>query len=399
MINITDLKHEQALVPILRLAFRPFFLLGACFAFVAIAVWVLLLTGNIQASPLHSVVWWHSHEMLFGFASAIIAGFLLTAVQNWTGIPSIKGKPLLLLVVIWLAARVLIFSAPNIHIAFIAALDLAFLPLVGFFLAKPVIKISQYRNLIFLPILVLMTLANCLTYLPLFGFSEELATQGFESMVILVTLLVAVLGGRVVPMFTANGTGTQKVLPLAWLEKSAIASLVLIFLVFLLGLTQYTLATGILCLISATLHAYRILRWRIWVTFKVPLVWVLHFSMLFMPIGLAFIGIHFLSTALTLSTALHSLTVGLIGGMILAMMARVSLGHTGRALKVSNIMALAFIAIILAALVRTSLIIMLPQYTIQLWIVSGLLWCIAFGLFVIFYWPVLTQARIDGKPG
>ncbi|WP_293749439.1 NnrS family protein [uncultured Paraglaciecola sp.] len=399
MLNITDLKEELTLTPILRLGFRPLFLFGSLFAFLAMLIWLLTLSGQLSFSPVNGVFWWHSHEMLFGFVPAIIASFLLTAVQTWTNIPSIKGNKLLFLSLIWLLPRTLLAFNPDINLLFTMTADLAFLPLTALLLAVPLIKIRQYRNLVFVPVLLLMTTANVLTYLPQFDFSASLATQGFHGMVLLVTFLVAFLGGRVIPMFTANGTSTAKVSPLKWLEILALLSIVILFGLIISGLTHNQWLLAILCFSSALLNLIRQLRWRPWVTLKVPLVWSLHFAMIFAPIGLLLMGIHFIFGSISLSTALHSLTVGLIGGMISAMTARVSLGHTGRKLKVGHIMQLAFMAIILSALTRSLLVALWPQYSLQFWLVSAVLWCITFGSFVALYLPILSAPRIDGRPG
>jgi uncharacterized protein involved in response to NO len=404
MLNETDLKQENATIPLLRLSFRSFFLFGSLFALFAMFMWLLVISGVAEVSPLNGVHWWHSHEMLFGFVPAIIAGFLLTAVQTWTSVPSIKGNKLLCLLLVWFAARFLIFVDLGVPLWLVMSIDLSFLPLTGYFLAQPLLKIKQYRNMIFLPVLTLMALANFFTYLPLLGItpaltSQEFAGQGLHAMIILTALLVALLGGRVIPMFTANGTNTPKVLPILGLEASALLSLFIIFLFFITGLTQFSFTLGIICFCSALLNGWRILRWRFWVTFKTPLVWVLHFTMMFVPIGLMMLAVHFIFNTVTLSTALHSITVGVIGGMILAMMSRVSLGHTGRKLIATPIMIAAFIAIILAAIVRSLGIAMLPEFTTQFWLLSGMFWCVAYGGFVWVFLPILSAPRVDGRPG
>jgi uncharacterized protein involved in response to NO len=399
MINITDLKKEEQLLPLLRLGFRPFFLFGSIFAFFAIAVWTLTLAGVISPTPLNGTFWWHSHEMLFGFVPAISAGFLLTAVQTWTGIPSVKGNKLLFLVIVWAAARFLILANIDISIYVVMLIDLSFLPLTGLFLGLPLFKIKQYRNMVFLPVLALMAFANLLSYLPHFGYNSELSTRGFHAMVILTTVMVALLGGRVIPMFTANGTVTQKVLPIKWLELSSMTSLFVILGFFMAGQTQFTLTLSIVCFISGCLHLYRILRWRVWLTFAVPLVWVLHLTIIFIPIGLFMMAAHFAFGTIMLSTALHALTVGVIGGMIIAMMSRVSLGHTGRMLKASPVIVFGFVSILLAAFVRSILTVLIPEYITQIWLVSGALWCVTFACFIWMYLPILSAPRVDGRPG
>ncbi|WP_100642535.1 NnrS family protein [Alteromonas facilis] len=400
MLNIVDNQQEQEIAPLLRLGFRPFFLFGSLFAALSMALWLLMLKGVISIEPLNGVLWWHSHEMLFGFTAAIIAGFLLTAVQTWTNIPSIKGGQLLLLVCLWFLARLLILSgsASMLPLAMIA--DLMFLPLTAFFVGQRVVKIRQYRNLIFIPVLVLMSVMNLFTYLPSLGFDSAWQARGIHGMTLLVTFLVAFIGGRVIPMFTANGTKTTKVLPIKWLEMSALASLAVVLVLLLLkDVVDIATLTGIVCLKAAVIHTIRQWRWRIWVTLNVPLVWSLHFTMLFIPIGLGLLSLHFFGVSITLSTSIHSLTVGVIGGMILAMMSRVSLGHTCRMLQVGKLMSVAFFAVVISAIVRSIAIAIWPQWTIQFWLFAGCLWCVAFGLFFFKYLPVLSAPRVDGRPG
>jgi uncharacterized protein involved in response to NO len=399
MLDIIDSTQKQKTLPLFRLGFRLFFLLGSTFALLSMGAWTFTLTGKLTLSPLNDILWWHSHEMLFGFVTAIIAGFLLTAVSNWTGIPGVRGLKLAIIFSVWLAARLLIILNFAINPTVIIFVDLIFLPLVAFFLGYSLFSIRQYRNMIFILLLLLMTLSNLLTYLPQLGFSSDLSQQGLHSMALLVVLLIALLGGRVIPMFTANGTGTVKVLPLKWLEISSLTSLFLLYLVMLLGFEKPTVAFATLAFIASGLHFYRCLRWRPWITLHTPLLWSLHVSMLFIPIGLALIGLHYALEIISLSTAIHSLTVGTISGMILSMMSRVSLGHTGRALKANRLVQLAFISIVFSAITRSLLIAVLPDNTSLLWILSGVLWCIAFSSFLWVYSPILTTSRIDGRPG
>ncbi len=400
MLNIVDNQQEQKITPLLRLGFRPFFLFGSLFATLSMALWLLTLKGVISIEPLNGMLWWHSHEMLFGFTAAIIAGFLLTAVQTWTNIPSIKGRQLLLLVCLWFLARLLILSGSASVLPWAMIADLMFLPLTAFFVGQRVVKIRQYRNLIFIPVLVLMSVMNLFTYLPSLGFDSAWQARGIHGMTLLVTFLVAFLGGRVIPMFTANGTKTTKVLPIKWLEMSALASLAVVLVLFLLkDVVDIKMLTGIVCLTTAVIHTIRQWRWRIWVTLNVPLVWSLHITMLFIPVGLVLLSLHFFGASITLSNAIHSLTVGVIGGMILAMMSRVSLGHTGRMLQVGKLMSVAFFAVVISAIVRSIAIAIWPQWTIQFWLFAGCLWCVAFGLFFFKYLPVLSAPRVDGRPG
>ncbi|MFT4938673.1 MAG: hypothetical protein ACI88A_001702 [Paraglaciecola sp.] len=399
MLNISDTKQEQSITPLLRLGFRPFFLFGGVFACVAMLLWILTLTGILAFSPFINALWWHSHEMLFGFVPAIIVGFLLTAVQTWTGVPGIRSTQLLLVFSLWALARILLAINWSLPMPLVMAIDLAFLPLAAWYLARPIFALKQFRNMFFVPLLLAMTLANSFSYLPAMGFDAKWLQQGFYGMLLLVTMLVLVLGGRVIPLFTANGTGSTKVLPLRWLEISAIGSVVLSMLVFLLGISLPSYVVAALFSLAAITNLVRCLRWRVWITMAVPLLWSLHLAFLFIPLGLGLIALHFSLDLLPLSSAIHALTTGGIGGMILAMMARVSLGHTGRKLQVGILIESAFVALLLAAFIRSVGLAIFPQFSIQLWIISALCWSLAFGLFVIVYWPILSSARADGRAG
>jgi uncharacterized protein involved in response to NO len=399
MINITDAKQEQRIPPLLRLGFRPFFLFGSLFACIAMLLWALTLTGNLAFSPFNNAMWWHSHEMLFGFVPAIIVGFLLTAVQTWTGVPGVRSTKLLVVFGLWALARILLAVDSSIPILLVMAIDLAFLPLAAWHLARPIFALKQIRNMFFVPLLLTMTLANSFSYLPALGFDQKWLQQSFDGMLLLVTMLVLVLGGRVIPLFTANGTHSTKVLPVQWLEITAIASVLLCMLVFLLGISLPHYVMAALFSVAAVTNLVRCLRWRVWITLDVPLVWSLHFSFLFIPLGLALIALHYGLDLLPLNTAIHALTTGGIGGMILAMTARVSLGHSGRKLQVGFLIQSAFVSLLLAAFLRSIGVAIFPQYSMQFWIISAVCWSLAFGLFVIVYWPILSTPRVDGRPG
>lgn len=187
--HISEPNPTNKVIPLLLLGFRPFFLGGSIFGTLAMLLWLLTLHGEVRLAPLNGMYWWHVHEMLLGFAPAIISGFLLTAVQTWTGLPSIKGNKLLCLVGVWALGRILLLINLDISVWVVMSVDVLFLPLVAFYLAKPLFKIKQYRNLIFIPILLLMTSANVMTYLPQLGLAPSFLYQGLHGMVLLITLL------------------------------------------------------------------------------------------------------------------------------------------------------------------------------------------------------------------
>ncbi|WP_287147718.1 NnrS family protein [Aeromonas sp.] len=398
MHQILDSRKEEQIAPLLRLGFRPFFLLGALFSAVAMLGWLAQLNGWILLPGVGNPIWWHAHEMLFGFGAAIVAGFLLTAVQNWTAHPGIRGWPLALVVGLWAIPRCLLPWLGEGNPA-LMMMDLMWLPLCAWFLAKPIIVTRQWRNLFFVPLLVVLTLLNGASWL----WHEEWITieRLLITTVLLFTTLIAVMGGRVIPFFTARGTDQEKAAPLPWLERTALASLWLILLAWLLLPAQWATSTYIvpLYIVAAGLHLWRQLRWHLPSTFSHPLLWSLHLAYLFIPLGLLALGAQAAGLTITLSTASHLLSAGCMGTMILGMMTRVSLGHSGRALQVGRRMRCAFALVIAAAVIRVVLPLLWPAYTLHGWNLSGLAWVGAYGLFVWVYAPILSSPRADGRPG
>jgi uncharacterized protein involved in response to NO len=205
-----------------RLAFRPFFLLGSLFSIISLTLWAASITGHLNLAVYGGPLWWHVHEMLFGFVSAIVVGFLLTAVRTWTGQPGLKGASLACLVVLWLAGRLVLFLPAVIPLWVAALTDLAFLPLAALVLARPVVRVRQWRNIVFVPLLLAMTAANAGMHWAVLTGNPDIQYLAGNAMVMFVTLLMTIMAGRVVPMFTANGTGTERVPAIGWLEKMAL---------------------------------------------------------------------------------------------------------------------------------------------------------------------------------
>jgi len=399
--QITDLQKEQKITPLLRLGFRPFFLSGAIFSVTAIILWLLMYKGAVNLLPLGGGYWWHIHEMIFGFGCAIIAGFLLTAVQNWTGVRGAQGSTLLILFLLWLAGRVVVLFPDLLGETLTTIVDLSFLPAVAFVLAKPIVAIKQYRNLFFVPLLMLFTIANLEMHLAI--YYPEIFTVTFASYagVMLVTFLMSVMAGRVTPMFTANGTKTTKATPLPWLDKATNGSLAIVMFSLLLqpvvGFSETFF--GVILILAGVFQTMRWLRWRPWITLGVPLLWSIHVSIKFIAYGLIILGLSYLIAEIPSNHIWHLLTVGGMGGLILAMISRVSLGHTGRPLSPPKAMTFAYVFIILAALIRALGPWALPEKTLLFIDISGTFWLLAFGIFVITYGPMLMSARKDGRPG
>ena len=397
MHQILDSHKEEQIVPLFRLGFRPFFLLGALFSCLAMLGWLGQLNGWFALPGIGNPIWWHAHEMLFGFGAAIVAGFLLTAVQNWTAHPGVRSWPLALVVGLWALPRCLLpwLGEDNI---ILMALDLAWLPLCAWFLAKPIIMTRQWRNLFFVPLLLILTLLNGASWL---WRDEWSAVEHLLiTTVLLFTTLIAVMGGRVIPFFTARGTGQEKAPPSPWLERGALASLWLILLLWLLPDSwTNSLYMVPLYIVAAGLHLGRQLRWRPGTTLAQPLLWSLHLAYLFIPLGLLALTAQAAGLPLSLSLASHLLSAGCMGTMILGMIARVSLGHSGRALHVGRRITMAFALVIVSALVRVLIPLYWPTLTLTGWNLSGWSWIAAYGLFVWVYTPILTRPRVDGRPG
>lgn len=394
--------------PIWGQAFRPMFLLAALFSTLAMAIWacgyLAFYLGDFHSFiPKLGNIFWHSHEMLFGFAAAVVAGFLLTAVQNWTGQRATHGKQLLLLTSVWLAGRVLMLAGDAVPWWLTAAVDMLFVPMVAWFFFSLLHKVKQTRNYFFSVVMLFMTAMNGLMHYGNHINDIGLVFWGGHAVSLMMILFISVIGGRVMPMFTANGSMTARVPNLEWLDKAVLGSTWLLVALFITTLDNRLpgVVMALVCFVAAGFQAYRIFRLKISVTWKVPLLWSLHLAYWFIPVGLVMLGIHYLDENLIRFThALHALTAGSIGGMILAMIARVSLGHSGRPLVPNKLMSIAFALVLTAALVRSPLSAVLPyQVTNLLYAISGLLWAVAFALFVGLYYKILTSPRPDGRIG
>lgn len=380
-----------------RLGFRPFFLLGAILAFIAIPLWVAGFAGKLSPwQPLGGWLVWHMHEMVFGFGAVIIAGFLLTAVQTWTGVPSLSGNRLIALTLVWLAARIAwLLNAPAL---LVFVLDGAFIPLVALQMAYCVGKAKQARN--YPIVLVLMVLAG-LNFLSLYGtYSNNfgLSRQAASGAVWAVAALMSLIGGRVIPFFTQKGLNLpQATAPWPWLDHFLLFASLLIAVSY--GFSWAVSASpyfAILFLAIGLGHTIRFSRWYKNAIWRVSLLWSLYLAYAWLICAFIAMGLWHLGLFNNASIALHALTVGAMAGLILAMIARVTLGHTGRPLVAPTAMAWGFAIFNLGAFVRVFAVQF--QYMHSLWLASAL-WAISFAIFLFYYGPMLCKARIDGRPG
>jgi uncharacterized protein involved in response to NO len=378
------------------LGFRPFFLLAGITAVMLVPLWVYIFTGAEAAFAYYDPLTWHGHEMLFGYSVAVIAGFLLTAVGNWTGLPTPSGKALGGLVLLWLAGRVLPFFAASIAPWLIAAVDLLFLPALAIAIAIPLLRSRQNQQLVFLLVLAALTGSNLMVHLQLLGFDASSARLGLKLATYLVIMLVAVLGGRVIPFFTDRGLNRQASRQWKAVEILAIASLLLLMILELAAAPP--MAIAMLAGLAALTHAIRLYGWYQAAIWRVPLLWVLHLGYAWLVVGLLLQALG-VSGHINPLLYLHAFTLGAIGSMTLGMMARVALGHTGRELVVGWRLGAAFVLINLAAVTRIILPLLDAQHY-NLWIVlAGVFWTLAFVLFVFVYARILILPRVDGRPG
>ncbi|MGI2024094.1 NnrS family protein [Shewanella glacialipiscicola] len=390
MLNIDDPAHLQPQIALFRLGFRPFFLFASLFSVLALGIWGGFLSGMSLLPVSLNPLWWHGHEMIFGFVCAVVAGFLLTAVQNWTGQPGVKGPMLIGLFGVWLLPRLLFLVPAAVPFKLIMFIDLLFLPLTAVLIAHSVIRVRQWRNFVFIPIFTLLTLMNALSYYGVLTNRFDWVNIGLYGAVILMSTIVALLGGRVIPFFTEKATQWQRqssIPALEWLSFISLAALVVSIVL------QNDLFIRITAGISSLVLLLRWHRWGWHASWRVPLLWSLQLSYVCIPLGLALIAFGF-----PLSVGMHSITVGGLGGMILAMMARVSLGHTGRTLQPPSLMPYCFALMLLAVLLRV-LAGIFPLWSSLLLLSTIICWLVAFGCFCLYYGPMLCQARIDGRPG
>lgn len=388
-------------LPVARLAFRPFFLLAALFSVVAMIVWLAFWHGDILLRPHGGLLFWHQHEMLFGFAAAVVAGFLLTAVQNWTGLPSLKGGPLLGLVGLWLAGRALMAFPLGLPTWLPVLVDLAFLPLVAVVMAHLVVRARRWRNLIFLPALTLLVIANLGMHLGVMNGDAELIRQSAYLAVLLVTLLMVVVGGRVIAMFTANRLGRPKPDPIPALERLTLGSTLAVVVAQLLVMLTVPLSGTLMAVLmglAALSNAVRLARWGGLYSWREPLLWGLHGSYAFIPLGLAMWALAALGV-FRADLAVHALTVGGMGTMMLAMMSRVSLGHTARPIRTLPGIGVALGLMLAAAVVRSPVLAFFPQISHWTYSLGILFWCLAYAIFLFHYTGPLLSPRADGQDG
>ena len=379
--------------------FRPFFLLAGLYAVIAMVIWLIILfSGTWPDSDLPPHLW-HGHEMLFGFVAAAIAGFLLTAVPSWTGQRGFSGLPLIFLVTVWIAGRLVIIFHAHIPPFILTCIDLAFFPVLGLMLAPSLLR-GRSRNLVFLLFLVVLFVANLVFHIAYARGDTTFASNGLLLGINTVLLIISIIGGRIVPAFTLSAVRRTDdsfvIMPFPALDRAAVFSILLVLITDLVW--PYSMTAGWLALIAAFIHAVRLARWKTLQGLGEAIVWILHVAYAWIIIGLALKGLSLLGGSLIGTAWLHAFTTGAFASMILAVMTRAALGHTGRSLIAPPLIVVSYVLITLAAIVRVSGP-ALPQVYSYSIAISGVLWIGAFVLFLVVYTPILIAPRADGKPG
>lgn len=379
--------------PLLRLGFRPFYLGTALLACLAVPLWIAIFLGRIQVPLPMSPLLWHAHEMLFGFAVGVVVGFLLTAVKAWTGLETARGPLLGALALLWLAARLASLVAPY---AVYATLDMLLLPAVAAVLLRVLIKAGNKRNIPLICLLLLMAAANLVFHLSVLGIVAVPAVSALYAELALILMVVSVITGRVVPMFTRNVTpglviNMPRKFELSLLAVTAVALALWVFAAPAPVVLVASLAAGVM-------HAVRLWKWHPQVTFKRPILWILHASYAWLPLGFVLLALAQLGWVVP-SLAVHAFAVGVIGGLIIGMVTRTARGHTGRPLQPSRGEVVAYALVMLAAVLRVLVPAVQPAWYAYALEGAACLWAIAFAIYLVIYTPWLMRTRLDGKDG
>ena len=397
-LRIPNSQNPSLLSILSAMGFRPLFLLAGLWSLLGMVLWLSILGGSLDGELFIEPAWWHGHEMLFGFVGAAAAGFMLTAAPIWSKSPPLTGRPLLNVVIAWIAGRMAIWAAPFIPATIVAGLDLAFWLLFLWFSAPTLWNTGNRIHRIFPSLLVLVVIGNVMMHLEAMGLTDDTARRGLYLGVDAIIFFLIVVGGHIMPMFTRetlNKEGDGLEFPLSPILE--IAGVVTMFAVVVGNLVDYQhYITGALFIMAAVVQAIRFSRWHVLKTFADPMLWSLHGGFSWLILGLLLSGVARLTDLLEISTALHAMTVGAMGFFTLGIMSRISLIHTGHPVKADWRLTIALWIIPVAAIVRLFPDLPVPGGAI---FISGCLWIVAFALFLLVFSSKLIQPRIDGEPG
>lgn len=391
------MSHSRTML--LAYPFRLFFLLAGLFAALVIFVWLAVLVDWLHLPLGFSPLLWHSHEMLYGFVPAAVAGFLLTAMANWTGTPPPSGKRLFALGLLWLAGRFAMALAGWLPGWLVAFVDLSFLPVLALYAFVVLRRSGNSRNLPLVAVLAVLAAGNLLMHLALLGIAPSLARMGELVALDTMALLMAIIGGRITPAFTANwlarhGDDPKRVLVSPRLDRAALIATALMLPADLLA--PASLWAGAIAFGAGALHLTRLIGWRGWRTHQEPLMWILHVGYGWLALALLLKGSTPALPMLAESVWFHALGIGAMGTLIVGVMTRVAVAHTGRPLTLLGGAQPIYWLVIAAAVLRLAAALGAGPWTLY---ATALAWCAAFALFTIRYAPILYGPRVDGQAG
>lgn len=391
-------RHASAVL--LAYGFRPFFLLAGASAALLVAAWIGVLFAALPLPLGANPTAWHAHEMLFGVVPAAIAGFVLTAVPNWTGAAPLAGRGLCALLALWLAGRVAMGGGAWLPAMLVALVDVAFLTVLAGYIARVLLRHGNHRNLVLVALLLALAAANLCNHLAFAGMWPQGARVGQVLALDLLAVLMLVIGGRITPAFTANwlrqhGRDASCVVTSPALDRVALLSAALVVVADLI--TAWPVAGALAAALAALANGWRLCRWRGWIAAREPLLWVLHLGIAWVVLALALKGLTPL-LALPTSVWMHAMGTGAAGTLLLGVMTRVALGHTGRALRLPPGAICIYLLVTLAAMARMAASLHPDAYRALL-MLSAFAWIGAFVLFLVYFTPVLARPRPDGRAG
>lgn len=374
--------------PLFSLGFRPFFMMAIAFFIFVILYFTFSYAGYLPYNTIRwDLVTWHRHEMIFGYSSAVIAGFLLTAVPNWTGQQTPKDIKLFLMCLLWLAGRVAVFFSAFLPKYIVALIDVPFYLVCALAILPALLKSHNKRNYFFLFLLIAETVANLIMH-----FGDPIV--GMRMGLNIIVLILLIIGGRVIPFFTENATRV-KIYRNPHIEKTAMVCAIIAAIFDVWRVFPLLSATALL--VASFANLWRLAQWKTNKTFDNPLLWILHLGYFWLVVGMFLKAIDLFGFDLPFAVANHTYTIGGIVTMTLGMIARVSLGHTGRPLKVNAWIVASFIMVSIAAFARVFVVWIFPQTAIAIYILSALLLSISFIILARYYFPIFTKERFANK--
>lgn len=377
-------------IPWLALGFRPFYLLGAAFAALSIPLWLAVYFG--QLSGTHLGVAWHMHEMVYGFVVAIVVGFIYTAARNWTGLWTPRGAALGAIAALWLAGRIAMLFPPSL---LTAAIDAAFLPVATWPILRVLVRANSTRNLVLAVVLFLMAAANLLFHAANLGMLPLSPMRPVYAALIMIVVIESIIGGRIIPNFTANAIPGVKPVQRPMLERNCMILTALAGLAWALALPPLVAAP--MALAAALAQGTRLALWQPWRSASLPILWILHVSYAWIPLGFILLALSEMGAA-PVSAAVHMMAVGAMGGLIVGMITRTALGHTGRPLRAGRLDTAMYVLIQLGVVARIGALVS-PWLRDALLLAAGLCWSATFLIYLAVYTPRLLAPRVDGREG